>query len=360
MSGGSIVPTRLGAALALLTIGGLLAIVQIIVSAGSTARTRPGPAHERHLGLDAAVRRNSPPLAQAPASFVSGEQQLAQELPLTPLLPPDIPPPTSPVPPLDVPASKPPVSDASPGSSHTQTTAPPTGVALKKPLPVGADARDTPGAGKVQQGTLATSGPQPPARVVSLTADVTDSAAAGTAVLYTRLFARSFPQQDSGIGCLDLQPGGMPRACGEACSAEVSSDDLLPLCQSTNTEQFDLCSPMSATPPGVLVDPLLQPSSRYGFLPLMRGCNFERRRHVAFSLLETLGDAASRPTTTLLHHCGNKYKETFVRERNRRCPHFVDTDLPPAITRLPTWWDTYCGWLTPMSSVTYAGGRQMN
>lgn len=227
-------PTRLGAALALLTIGGLLAIVQIIVSAGSTARTRPGPAHERHLGLDAAVRRNSPPLAQAPASFVSGEQQLAQGLPLTPLLPPDIPPPTSPVPPLDVPASPPPVSQASPGPSHTQTTTPPTGVALKKPLPVGADAGDTPttseGVDKVQQGTLATSVPQPPARAVSLAADVTDSVAVGTAVVYNRLFARSFPQQDSGIECLDLQPGGMPRACGEACSAEVSSDDLLPLC----------------------------------------------------------------------------------------------------------------------------------
>ncbi len=177
MSGGSIVPTRLGAALALLTVGGLLAVVQIIVSAGSTGRARPAPAHERHLGLDAAERTTTVALQMTPSSVID-HQDLS---------------PTAAPPPADRAASTPPPAAPQPSlltaartTSDAATT--PNGT---QSLSLGADARDA-------------------------------NVPVGSTVVYTRLFDRQFHQSDSGIDCLDLRPNDMPRACADACSAEVS------------------------------------------------------------------------------------------------------------------------------------------
>lgn len=202
MSGGSIVPTRLGAALALLTVGGLLAIVQIIVSAGaSTGRSRPAPAHERHLGLDAGERK-IPLVLQTTASSTADQQE----------------PPPTPVPPADVVATPPP--PLLPLTATASDIATPQSSSLS--LAIGAPNATTASGSDLKPEMLGQSDPQPPANL-----SIRPAESVASAPVFQAVRARCLPKPSNKdktytivrVGVDSNDPTTAPRGpVGSSCS----------------------------------------------------------------------------------------------------------------------------------------------
>lgn len=211
LDSGSLVPTRLGAALALLTFGGLLVVVQVIVAAArSSAGVLPLRAHERHMGLDVADSRHVREHQQLHEPEAAAKNQAP--MPMTPS-PAESPEPLLNPHPGD---SVVPPPNAQPGESLMYRASSQSAASSTPPDPITQT--------KVAPESMPPSPPAPPVPASpspQANTKVASPVPIGANARFQIKFARKYPKKDTGIECLDLKRSDIPAGCGEACSAEV-------------------------------------------------------------------------------------------------------------------------------------------